>query len=111
MLRFLIHSKMMSRKSRRKPKSSQRIRQLQKEALPVDLNRTVASKRLSVVHLKTRTKMTTKKMILRTKKSSPTFSRLIRKETTAFQWGALPTAQTKLKQQVYPSGKNSQIKI
>ena len=58
---------MMSQKSRRKPRSSQRIRQLQKVALPVALYRTAGSKRPSVVHLKTRTKMTMKKMILRMK--------------------------------------------
>jgi hypothetical protein len=50
----------MSRKSRRKPKSSQRIRQLQRVALPAALNRTAGSKRLSVVLLKT--KMTMKKI-------------------------------------------------
>ena len=53
----------MSRKSRRKPKSSQRIRQLRRVALPVALNRTVGSKRLSVVLLKT--KMTMKKILRR----------------------------------------------
>ena len=62
MPRFLIHSKMMSKKSRRKPRNSQRIRQLQRVALPVANNRTVGSKRPSVVLLKTRTKMTMKKI-------------------------------------------------
>ena len=62
MPRFLIHSKMMSRKSWKKRRNSQRTRQLQKVALPVALNKTVESKRPSVALLKTRTKMTMKKI-------------------------------------------------
>ena len=62
MPRFLTHSKTMSKKFRRKPKSSQRTRQLQKVALPAVLNRTVESKRPSVALLKTRMKMTMKKI-------------------------------------------------
>ena len=52
----------MSKKSRRKPRNSQRIRQLQRVALPAALNRTAVNKRLSVVLLKTKTKMTMKKI-------------------------------------------------
>ena len=65
MPRFLTHLKTMSKKFRRKPKSSQRTRQLQKVALPAVLNRTVESKRQSVALLKTRTKMTMKKILRR----------------------------------------------